>query len=321
MELRIFFITITFLITIKNIIGAPKYPVIAIMANPDPDDSEFYEADKVNVNYVRWLESAGAETVVIHTWYDEDTIKNILSKSNGVLFQGGSRTFNLSSKWEKLNSYIFEMVKSMFEAGTYYPLWGTCQGFELIHSLVSQSTNVLTKFDAYNMTTPILETDEIKNSRMFSLFTKKEKENLGLEDVALQFHHLGVSLDQYNWIQDLNKFFIITSLGRDREGKTYVNSVESRNYPIYAVQFHPEHVPYSRSIYDVTLKRIEALEISQNLGEFFVNESRKNGNKFSNDDKKLYEFINSWEKGDKYYDGTFYIFQKSKPVPPKTPTI
>ena len=38
----------------------------------------------------------------------------------------------------------------------------------------------------------------------------------------------------------LNEFFNITSIAEDTNKKMFVNCIEAKNYPIFAVQFHPE---------------------------------------------------------------------------------
>lgn len=66
----------------------------------------------------------------------------------------------------------------------------------------------------------------------------------------------------------------------DKNDITYVSSFESRIYPIYGIQFHPEknvfewvqnkNIPHTRN----------AIKIAQYFLEVFLNETRKNVNKF-----------------------------------------
>ena len=55
---------------------------------------------------------------------DEDIINEKLSKLNGVLFPGGG------GGYIGLGKYVFDKLLDLNKNGTYYPLWGTCLGFE-----------------------------------------------------------------------------------------------------------------------------------------------------------------------------------------------
>lgn len=310
-----------FLVIMCGVLTSQGNPVIAIFANADPDNSQFDTVDKINVNYVRWLESAGAEVVIIHTWYDEAKVDDILSKANGALLQGGSRNLHLSKKWEITVKYIIDKVKTMNEKNNiHFPLWATCQGFELLHALVAKTTDVLTNFNAYNFASSLTFNEkEEKNSKMFSLFTPSEIKKLQTENITQQFHHLGVNLDAYDQRPDLNLFFLITSFGIDNDGKTYIATVESRNYPIYAVQFHPEKTPFDRNTKDNIPQSLDAVEISQRFAQFFVSEAKKNANNFTDEEKTNYDFINTFELGNKYYQDSYYIYQNAIPPTPVSP--
>ena len=87
-------------------------PVIGIYANPEPEnDNDNYNMTYVPLSYIRWLESFGADVMIIQQWYNKSEIDNILSKINGILFIGGGRDFNLSSNWEKNAIYIIKKIK------------------------------------------------------------------------------------------------------------------------------------------------------------------------------------------------------------------
>ena len=87
-------------------------PVIGIYANPEPEnDNDNYNMTYVPLSYIRWLESFGADVMIIQQWYNKSEIDNILLKINGILFTGGGRDFNLSSNWEKNAIYIIKSKK------------------------------------------------------------------------------------------------------------------------------------------------------------------------------------------------------------------
>src|SRR3569623_328659 len=103
------FISIISIFSIK-IIMSRKLHVIAILANAEPDDSVDITSSRVNFQYVRWLEQSLADIVVIQPWYSENEIEEILSKVNGVLWQGGDRSFVLGGQFEKTSQIILNKV-------------------------------------------------------------------------------------------------------------------------------------------------------------------------------------------------------------------
>ena len=221
-----------------------KPTVIAILANSQPDDAEDIQSSRVNYQYVRWLEQSRAEVVVIQPWYNENEVEDILSKVNGVLWQGGDRNLKLGGEYEKVAQIILEKIIMIYDTkGISIPLWGTCQGFELLHSLLANSTDVLTSFKAHNIKTPLIieETSSVTN-RMFSDFSNQDLFNIQNLNTTAQFHNFGVSDLQYKKYKILDDVLQITSHGKDLNDNLYIATVEGKKYPLFAVQFHPEMV-------------------------------------------------------------------------------
>lgn len=49
-----------------------------------------------------------------------------------VLFPGGATWFNQSKGYSDAGEHIYKIAKQLNENGDYFPLWGTCLGFELL---------------------------------------------------------------------------------------------------------------------------------------------------------------------------------------------
>lgn len=49
-----------------------------------------------------------------------------------VLLPGGSSWFNRSEGYSDAGEHIYKIAKKINENGDYFPLWGTCLGFELL---------------------------------------------------------------------------------------------------------------------------------------------------------------------------------------------
>jgi gamma-glutamyl hydrolase len=284
-------------------------PVIGILANLEPDWDDNPIKSKVYSSYVRWLEAAGAKAIVIQPWITNQELNDLFKEVNGFLFQGGGRNLNLTAPWEKLARNILNKVITENLRGNFIPLWGTCQGFELIHALIAGNKSVLTKFDAYNIATPLIfEDKELKESRMFKFFNDKDLISLKSQNTTAQFHHLGVSSKAYDTFPILNNYFRITSFSKGLDDNISIATIEAKHLPIYALQFHPEKLPYDRKPSDAIPQFGNAIKISQNFALFFVEEARRNANVFPINDMSLYDYIDTYKLKASLVNGIYYYF-------------
>lgn len=279
-------------------------PIIGILANPDPVDSFDDKGDRVYGSYVRWLESFGAEIVVIHQWYTEEQLEELLSKINGVLFQGGGRDFNFTAPWEKNGIYVINYAKK-----TGLPLWGTCMGFQFICDGIVKE-EILEGYNDMGYLHPAILTEKTKTSKTYSKFTPNDFEIFEKNDSTIYFHSFGLSEEGFNAKKELVDLFDITSFGVDKDNKKFINSIESKTGNIFGSQYHPEKNPYIRTDYDLE-HTIDGLRISHKVGMGFISVVRKNTNRMTYQDRKQYDFINTFGKGtEKSYekeDNSYYF--------------
>ena len=271
-------------------------PVIGIYGNSFPENNDtFINCTYYPISYVYWLESVGAEVMAIHYWYPLDVIDEILEKVNGVLFLGGGRDI-IKGVWEMKAKYIME--KSLIYK---LPIWATCQGFQLMGVLMSNNYTLLRfGFDDINVLHGIKITEEAKSSKMFNLFSEKDFEILQYGNSTIYNHRLGFYPEEFYKEERLNDLFKVTSISEDKNGLKFINSYEGKNDSIkfFATQFHPEKNPNKRFNYPVE-QNIDSLIVSQKLAMRFIEEARKNKNKFEsleNDegDRSQFDFFNTY---------------------------
>ena len=87
--------------------------------------------------YVNFMESAGARVVPIIMTDEQSVTDDKLNKMNGVLFPGGA------GNYRDVGDYIYKQLIEKNDAGSWYPLWGTCLGFENLARFASDSGNPL----------------------------------------------------------------------------------------------------------------------------------------------------------------------------------
>jgi len=277
-------------------------PVIGIYGNsqPENDDEGFLNGTYYPISYVYWLQSNGAEVMAIHYWYSYDVIDEILHKVNGVLFLGGSRDMHKEGTWEIKAKYIME-----FSLKNKLPFWGTCQGFQLTGVLMSENYTLLRfGFNDDNTLHPVELTNYTKSSQMYSLFKEKDFNTLQYENSTIYYHHYGFFPEEFYKEKRLNELFVVTSISEDSNGLKFIDSFEGKNesIKIFTTQFHPEKNPYKRYNYPVE-QNMESLKVSQLLGMKFIEETKKNQNRFDSDEN---------EKGDRAQFDFFDTYRGTK---------
>jgi gamma-glutamyl hydrolase len=191
----------------------------------------------VAASYVKYLESAGARVVPINYYASNSQLDTLFNSVNGVFFPGGSASF------PKQAQYIYDKVVAANDAGDYFPLWGTCMGFQWLMIAQSRNSNILDpkngQMDSYNLSIPLNFTSAAKTSRLFkdagSIYSVLET-----EDVTMNNHHYGIYPSTFEATSSLNSFFNVLSTNVDRKGVEFISTVEAFKYPIYGSQWHPE---------------------------------------------------------------------------------
>lgn len=293
-------------------------PVIGIYGSPDPENNDHYINGTYYVNsYILWLQDFGAEVMAIHYWYDQSTIDEILSKVNGILFMGGSRDFKREGIWEQKATYI---INKSIE--TQLPLWGSCQGFQLIGTVISDNYTFLQhNYEDMGILHSLELTKDARGSQMYQLFTEKDFESLEKKNSTIYFHNFGFLPEDWKNEKKINDLLKVTSISKDIYGSQFVNSFEGKNesIKIFATQFHPEKTPYKRYNYPLE-HSMEVLKVSQLLGMKFVDVTRNNKNRFKSrnnneGDRKKFDFFDTYQGNPNAFfdkDSGIYSFSKNQ---------
>lgn len=99
------------------------------------------------------------------------------------------------------------------------------------------------------------------------------------------YHELCVTDEVYKKYPKLEEFFVRTSYSSNYDhypSTEYVASVEARDYPFFATQFHPEITMFEQGY--AGNRESQSIKLSQYFGNFFVDECRKNAHSFSDYD-------------------------------------
>jgi gamma-glutamyl hydrolase len=292
--------------TVRRRTKLQSRPVIGILSQPAPLPHDNTQYDYIAASYVKWVESAGARSIVIPYDSNEELLHEIFSQINGVLFPGGNSP--LPPHADIIWKYIKERNA---KENDYFPVWGTCLGFEFIVMLSGGKSDDIVEtlqsgFDSENISLPLLfpsEQDVIDSNGVYSASSQlyplltSTRTTVATTNITMNNHHMGIEPNHFMNNENLTNMFHITSTNYDRNGRPFVSTIEAKDYPIYGTQYHPEknnfefglmhHVGgsstgnspsvgyYSDEPYESINHSIEAVELSMTLALFFIGQVRR----------------------------------------------
>ncbi|KAF9803045.1 hypothetical protein SFRURICE_012290 [Spodoptera frugiperda] len=223
----------------------------------------------IAASYVKDVEASGARVVPILIGKDRSYYEELMGKLNGVLFPGGATYFNQSDGYADAGQHIYEIAQEMNDAGDYFPIFGTCLGFELLIILASGRGEPENRIRCYSYSNiPLNFTDDYRTSKMFKETPEDILELLKNED----------NLISHNLTRDWR----VTSHSYDDYGVKFIATVEHTRYPFYGVQFHPEKSSFEWKLSKNYPHSINAVKSNRYFMDFFVKECRKNMHSFKN---------------------------------------
>lgn len=263
-----------------NLPGIPDRPIVGILSLPLTDS--FREIHHITTNaravipasYAKWLQSAGAQVVVIPHFWEISRIENIVGKLSGVLFTGGD---NGDVEWNRTTSWIYNEALRRNNTDSKLALWGTCLGFERIMQVASEDElNTVVKAVLVDGSIPVEWTGSPSSSPFLSYLGREDTARFANNDIAYNFHVWGVTKESWAAHADkLDPLFDVIGM-HHTDDSTFVAMVEGKQgLPIWGVQFHPEkalfewspqlHYPHSET----------AILANRKVADFFVHQVRR----------------------------------------------
>ncbi|MCJ8735393.1 hypothetical protein PDJAM_G00246490 [Pangasius djambal] len=268
-------------------------PLIGILTQEVTDPNlRPYGRTYIPSSYVKYIESGGARVVPIRLNQTKEEHEKIFQSINGLIFIGGAVDLETSDFAHTAGIY-FRLALKANDEGDYFPIWGTCLGFQLLTVQVA-GENLLSKTTADNVSMPLNLTSEAQSSRMFASFPPELFKALSEEPLTGNFHHYGVTEQVFVGNEKLSSFFTILSTNKAENGVVFVSTMEGKKYPFYGVQWHPEvnrfqwypqySFPHSKN----------AVHLSSLLAQFLVNEGRRSSHHFSHPEEESRALIYSY---------------------------
>jgi len=274
---------------------AQAKPVIGILSTPSDFHGQYSPEDYsyIKNSYAEFIEAADAVPIAIPWDMKEKDLILLLDSINGVLFTGGD-----ASMWEyseqhndvvftnftKRAAFIFNYVIHLNDKGVHYPLYGICQGHEIIAMALHQKPHIIDNYKHPGQLDRVVITPAGKASRMFGNMPDYLAGFLKQERSMFYNHRYGFNTSLLSEQKLLDDFFVITATGVDDDGKEFIAGLEAKDYPIYTVQYHPERVLSEWNNQSYFMHPDEAAQAIIVQAQFFISEAKKNNHKFSHDE-------------------------------------
>ncbi|XP_050352085.1 gamma-glutamyl hydrolase A-like isoform X2 [Nymphalis io] len=235
----------------------------------------------IAASYVKDIESAGARVVPILIGKDRRYYEELINKINGVFLPGGATFFNQSNGFADAGQHIYDIAKELNDAGDYFPIFGTCLGFELLIILASGRDKIENRIRCYSYNNlPLNFTRDYRSSKMFKETPRDIINILKTKDVTVNAHQFCI-VDENLKSHNLTDDWRVTAHSNDEYNVEFIASIEHRRYPFYGVQFHPEKSAFEWKRSKNYPHSFEAVKANRYFMDFFVQECRKSRHSFA----------------------------------------
>lgn len=240
------------------------YPSLGDVANSNITNA-YYRG------YRQWLEQFGATTVLLPV--NGDANGESFSKLDALLFPGGPT--------KSVTPFARGLIKRAIQegaAGKYFPIWGTCLGFEwIVEAAGGVESLQIGAFAATDLATELTFSKTAGHGRMWAKANETVMRWLQTEDITYMNHEDGIEPGHFEANAPLAALFEVVASSLDRKGRRGVAAMQARGLPIYGVQFHPEKIRFvpGGPVFGHIPKTPEAMAAADVLASFFVTEAKK----------------------------------------------
>jgi gamma-glutamyl hydrolase len=138
--------------------------------------------------------------------------------------------FNQTDGYAEAGRHIYEIASELNEAGDYFPLWGTCLGFELLTYLSANGNEHRASCFSQNQALPLEFKSDFRSSRLFAAASDEVIEILRTQPVTPNFHQFCVTEKVLAFYRTHSFIQIFDILSAELDGLPYRSRVESDEY-------------------------------------------------------------------------------------------
>jgi len=279
-----------FHLLLLGLVSATDRPIIGVVSQwyrPDYFPG-LLEADNhtsyIAASYVKWLEAAGAQVVPVIISIDDNEdlteyFQEVFAGVNGLLIPGGATSISHSGYADASNAF-FQMAKEANLAGDFFPIWGTCLGFEMMVLMANEGKPYRAACNSLEQAVPLELEEGWEESRLLGSASNDVIDQLTSLPVTVNFHRW--CLTKENFTRDeMGDFWNLLSVNSDLEGMEFISTLEAKDFPFYATQFHPEKNMFEWAPWHTSIPHSrEATSVSLYMVEHFVEAARQSSHQF-----------------------------------------
>jgi gamma-glutamyl hydrolase len=224
---------------------------MGILAQPTAKGDHLYIA----ASYVKWLEAGGARSIAIQDDLTDDVeLDELFQQIHGLFIPGGA-----TDEMSYAIQYLLNKAVESNQEGHYFPVWGTCMGFEYLVRFIGGDDILQAGYQAENKSLPL--EGVVRTSFLYS--DDDIYQTVISRNTTLNNHHLGLHPATYWSSPSLQSVWEITSINHDETGRPFVSTLEPiSDLPFYGVQYHPEKNAFEYATYPHTTLPYEAIDHS-----------------------------------------------------------
>jgi len=224
---------------------------------------ELNELDRMSffpASYAKWLKVQGVQVVPLDIFSPIEEIRATMNIIDGILFTGGAvplykpeshievdtntaptihiREFSFYSK--KVQD-IVKHAKQINKSGKVFPIWTTCLGFESLILGESDLNVTLSNVNNTNFASNIKLLS--RDNDFVQFFDDREINEMENQHIFYFNHEHAFYVRQFTESEVLSRKYRIIAEAFSKSDPTdnpIVAIIESKRYPFYGVQFHPE---------------------------------------------------------------------------------
>lgn len=279
--------------------------IVGILTLPTSKNDQIWSKSsfsQIPASYVKWIEQSGLRVIPIKFDLPLKSIRILLRKINGLVIPGGAANFinqhkckfikkiikvkkkykkYCASRFMKTVNFILKEAIIMNENNIFFPIWGTCLGFEVILVSLSKQTLPRRKINSLNHSQNVFW--EKINSKYFIRMNKSDLNNMQNKKILFYNHIYGILPEDIMKNKYLKDSINIIATTKMDDNTKFVSIFEHSKYPFIGVQFHPEKIQFEHKVFLNKIDDFKSINISYNMSILFAKLVLKNNNYFDNE--------------------------------------
>ena len=247
-------------------------------------------------------------------------IDDLLTKVNGVIFQGNDQQIHTDSAYYKTAQYIYNKVIELYdktEGKERIPIVAVGNDLSMLLSFTEEEDSTLSfvqQIQLLRSTEIMFNHNALSKSVIFGQLS--EKDYRSLEFLCLMPHELKYTVNPSVievW-ESFSKKFNLIGTSEAINGMKFASAVEGKKYPLFGISFKPYVLSFSRNKKIEIINTYKAIKISRFIGNAIVFYGREmNSNRMTMEEKLNYDFVDTVNVMPTIVDAKYqYIYTRKK---------